>query len=491
MILLTFTTKPMEHQQKAIDKLSKTKVGALYMDMGTGKTRTALDIAVKKIKDGRADCILWLCPVSVKQAITEEIQKHIPSASYEILQPAHINNQDANIYIAGIESLSSSVRLNKTLLRLTETKRCFTVCDESSLIKNHQANRTLAVWRIGERSSYRFILSGTPLSNNEQDLYSQWYFLDKRILGYNSYYSFAANHLEFDPSIHGRIIRAHDTKHLVSKISPFVYQVRKEDCLDLPPKTYSTRYCDMEDKQEVLYNTTKERMLDSLEYKLKNYAIFDSHAILSLLTALQKVSSGLNRKGQPLFVNPSDNPKIKLLLETIDELPNDAKAIIWCKYTKEIEWVYEVLTKRGHKVSLLHGGINLKQRNHEIDKFKQDARFLVANKRCGAFGLNLQHCHYAIYLSNDFSWETRAQSEERIYRAGQVNNVHIIDLIMCSSVESMIMRALWSKENLVDHFRKEIDSKKNIRRVLDDQDWVHVVRENGTSAKLYKEKLNA
>jgi len=191
------------------------------MDMGTGKTLTALELGIRRLNAGRVDCILWLCPVSVRRTIAAEVDKHT-DAMWEIVRPRGIRNPDANVYIAGIESLSSSVSLNARLLELTQAKRCFLVCDESSLIKNPKARRTLAIWRLGERCPYRLILNGTPLSNNETDLYAQWYLLDPRILGYSSFYAFAANHLEYDPDRPGRVVKAHNVEYLTRKMQPYL-----------------------------------------------------------------------------------------------------------------------------------------------------------------------------------------------------------------------------------------------------------------------------
>ena len=152
--LLTFTTELMEHQVKAADKLQHVKVGALYMDMGTGKTRTALDLAVRRKKEKRVDCILWLCPVSVKRTIADEIEKHMASAVYELLGTSGVRNWAADIYIAGLESLSQSMSLEFVLLELVEKRKCFVIVDESSLVKNHLAKRTRAIWRLENALQY-------------------------------------------------------------------------------------------------------------------------------------------------------------------------------------------------------------------------------------------------------------------------------------------------------------------------------------------------
>lgn len=463
--MLTFTTSLMEHQAKAVDKLRHVKVGALYMDMGTGKTRTALDLAVRRKKEKRVDCILWLCPVSVKRTIADEIEKHLCGATYEMLETSGVKNWDADIYIAGLESLSQSISLEFALLELVEKRRCFVVVDESSLVKNHRARRTRAVWRLGERSQYKLILSGTPVSNNEQDLFSQWYFLDPRILGYTSFYSFAANHLEYDPRIPNRVVRAHDVDHLVAKMAPFIYQVRKDECLDLPPKSYSRRYCQLSERQFWEYEYTRDRFIEMME-RWDDWGWDISTVIFRMFSTLQKVVSGKTWDWKDLVDDPLEHPRIQLLIETIEDLPKDCKVIIWCKYTHEIDMIAQVLEGYGNEVAKLYGRMTVKQRERELDRFRGKADFLIANKRCGAFGLNLQHANYAIYYSNDFSWDSRRQSEDRIHRVGQNRNVHIIDFICENTIDERIYDSLMKKESLVDSFRREIDVQKDDKEAI-------------------------
>lgn len=448
----------MDHQQTAVEKLSRVKVGALYMDMGTGKTRTALELAVRRMQAGKCDCILWLCPVSVRRTIADEVTKHLAGAVVEMVRPNRVCGQ-ADIYIAGIESLSGSLSLNVRLLELVQAKRCFLVCDESSLIKNRHADRTVAVWRLAERCRYRLILNGTPLSNNERDLYSQWYVLDWRILGYSSFYSFAANHLEYDRDIPGRIVAAHDVDLLVRKMQPYLYQVRKSDCLDLPEKTYSRYYTGMSAKQFILYHETKAELLFDLDPNEDN-----STAIYKLFTALQRIVSGVDLEGKPLFA-PGYNPRLQLLDEIIEDIPGDAKVIIWCKYTHEVEAVAASL---GGGVSRLYGELTPKQRDAELAAFAGPNRFLVANKSLGAFGLNLQFARYAIFYDNDFSWATRAQAEDRIHRAGQTQQTHYVDIVCSGSIDDRIQQCLQRKGDLVEDFRAEIKrTGNNLGRWLD------------------------
>lgn len=468
--LLTFTTSLMEHQAKAVDKLRHVKVGALYMDMGTGKTRTALDLAVRRKKEKRVDCILWLCPVSVKRTIADEIEKHMAGAVYELLGTSGVRNWAADIYIAGLESLSQSMSLEFVLLDLVEKRRCFIVVDESSLVKNHMAKRTRSIWRLGERAQYKLILSGTPISNNEQDLYSQWYFLDPRILGYTSFYSFAANHLEYDPRIPGRVVRAHNVEHLVNKMAPFIYQVCKDECLELPPKSYSRRYCRLAYNQYLEYEHSKTRIFEIMD-RWDDWETHIPTLIFRLFATLQRIVSGKAWNWEDLFNDPLENPRVLLLQETVGDLPKGAKAIVWCKYTHEIDMVHSVLNQAGYETVKLYGEMSLKEREKALEQFKTSAEFLVANKRCGAFGLNLQFANYAIYYSNDFSWSTRSQSEDRIHRTGQTQNVHIVDLICENTIDERIYASLMNKEGLVESFKREIDKQKDKNHIDKEDIW--------------------
>lgn len=218
-------TKLYDHQKKAVEKLLKIKVGALYMEMGTGKTRTALELIAARYNAGKVNHILWLCPCSVKKTIERELIKHI-------------GNDLSMFTICGIETLSSSVKTNAKLLRLVKEKNVYLIVDESNLVKNHRAKRTQSITRLAEDCKYKLILNGTPISRNETDLFAQWFILDYRILGYKSFWSFAANHIEWDENVRGKVKKTLNVDYLVKKIAPYSYQVKKEECLDLPEKTY-------------------------------------------------------------------------------------------------------------------------------------------------------------------------------------------------------------------------------------------------------------
>lgn len=451
MTKLTFKTTMYEHQLKAVEKLIKIKVGALYMEQGTGKTRTTLELISRRLEKGKINHILWLCPCSVKKNLERDIEKHVEYNTFD------------NLTICGIETLSSSISTNIDLRLLVQNKNVYLIVDESNLIKNPLAYRTKNIIELSNYCKYKLILNGTPISRNEADLFAQWYVLDYRILGYKSYWSFAANHLEIDEKTK-RIVRTLNTDYLVQKIAPYTYQIKKNECLTLPPKTYETEYYNLTFEQQTHYDTVANDLLFEVD-EMKPETIY------RLFTGLQNVISGFRvittektLKTEPFFKNPLDNPRIQLLVNILDDISfDDCKIIIFCKYTLEITNIVEILNKKYSKDIAVpfNGTVSLKKRDENILKFQDNTRFLVANKTTAGYGLNLQFCNYVIYYNNDWDFATRSQSEDRVHRIGQNKNVHIVDICANYTLDKRILNCLQKKERLVDSFKREIDKNKN------------------------------
>lgn len=441
---MKLTTDLFPWQRAGVDKLIGIRVGALYMEMGTGKTRTALEIIQRRLDAGKLDHVLWLCPCSVKENLRDDIRKHSDGAL-------------AKIAVYGIESLSSSLTLYEKLIAYVSAGNTMLIVDESNLVKNPKAIRTRRITKLAQACRYRLILNGTPISRNEADLFAQWYLLDWRILGYRSFWSFAANHLEYDPEIPGKIRRTLNTDYLIEKIAPYSYQIKRDECFDLPDKLYTQVDTCMTAEQEEHYDEITDIMIMQLDERIPE-------TIYRMFAAAQAIISGLwveDRNGhfvtRPMFDDPMDNPRIRDLLDYIETLGNE-QAIIFCKYTHEIEAILSVMPDS----IPFYGKLNQRQRQANLDAFRAGKRFLIANKTCAGYGLNLQFCHHVIYFSNDWDWATRAQSEDRVYRLGQESKVTVCDICAAHSLDAKIMRCLTRKENLSDAIKRELDSANGI-----------------------------
>lgn len=441
--MMTLKTKLMQHQNVGVEKLLPLKIGALYMEMGTGKTRTALEIIARRYEKGKLDKVIWLCPYSVQDNLKADLDKH--SDGWEKI-----------IHVSGIESLSSSVRLYSDLLE-SITHKTMLVVDESNLVKNGLAIRSRRIVSLAESCKYRMILNGTPISRNETDLFNQWYILDWRVLGYQSYYAFAANHVEYDEVTH-RIRRTLNTDYLVDKIAPYSYQVKRSECMDIPNKEYSIWHWDMTSDQEAEYARVADILLMDVDELLPS-------TIYRMFSGLQAVISGryVNVDTEhfttaPMFQKIDDNPHIKALNQLLQYHIGEDKAIIFCKYTHEIDDVLTLLKREYGTQSAvsMYGEDSLKERQSNIDSFRTTSQFLVANKSCAGYGLNLQFCHNIVYYSNDWDYSTRIQSEDRVHRLGQLETVNIYDMVCNESLDVRIVACLQRKEMLLDSIKNDL-----------------------------------
>lgn len=468
------TTDLKPWQNTAVDKLKPTRVGGLFMEMGTGKTRTIIEIV--KQRSHKIDRVVWFCPISLKDTVRLEILKHTDCEDIYQFDDKTIAEiiPDVRWVIVGLESLSSSNRVTFAVKELI-TEKTFVILDESSYIKGHKAKRTERATFLTEKAKYRFVLTGTPLSQGVEDLFSQMKFLSPKILGYRSWYTFARNHLEYSEKHPGLIVASHDTDQLAAKIAPYVYQVTKAECMELPGKKYRAKYCSLTSEQMYAYQMAKDKMLFEIDFDEE----FKPYTIFRLYGALQQISSGfwnkricsrgqLDPDDKYEFLTFQDN-RFDTLFDIIENIPGGEKIIIWAKFRYDINRIVSGLREKyGSKsVAVFTGDTKIKDRQAEVDKFKSSARFFVATQSCGGHGLTLNEAGYVIFYSNSFKYSERLQAEDRCHRMGQDKVVQYIDIIS-SGIDEKIWNSLSKKENVAESFRHEVDAVKSDKAKLKD-----------------------
>lgn len=465
--IATFSARtPLLSQQvDAVTKLLPAKVGALFMEMGTGKSRTAIELV--RLRQSKISNVIWFCPVALKETVRFEINKHTDAVDSDI----HVFNDKTSTrtipkalwYVVGIESVSSSNRVALTVNGLID-ENSLVIVDESSYIKGHRSMRTQRITRYAERARYRLILTGTPISQGVVDLYAQMRFLSPKILGYSSFYSFANNHLEYSEKFPGMIVRSHNTGWIAAKIKPYVYQVTKAECLDLPDKLYESRYCSLSAHQQELYRKAKEEILSDIDYD-----DFKSCTIFRLFTALQQISCGFwNRhwkdredNNQTTFIELKHN-RLDTLIDAVTSIPDTEKVIIWAKYRYDIREINAALVELFgvDSCALFYGDINEKNRAGEVAKFRGPARFMISTPSCGGVGQTWNDAHYVIFYNNGFKYSERIQAEDRCHRIGQEHKVVYIDIWSDAGIDGRISSALDAKSNVVEQFKNEVDKVK-------------------------------
>ena len=458
------TTSLLPHQGDAVAKVLPSRVSGLFMEMGTGKTRTSIELA--KIRAHRIDRVVWCCPVSLKETIRQEILRHTDCRDVYVFddktRPGSL--PDDRWYVVGLESLSNSSRVTLAL-RQAITDRTMVVVDESSYIKGHDSRRTKRITLLASHARYRMILTGTPLSQGVVDLYAQMSFLSPKILGYNSFYAFANNHLEYSDKFPGMIVRSHNLKYLAAKIAPYVYQVAKAECLTLPEKLYETRYLQLTREQRGAYEQAKEEILLDLEPD-----DFDSITIFRLFTALQSIVCGFWTREGELITLP--HRRLDALTTVIRDIPGPEPVVIWSKFRYCLDQIVGALGGEygAEAVARFHGGLSEKQRAAELERFRGGARFLVATQSAGGHGLTLTEAAHAVFYADGFKYSERIQAEDRIHRIGQNRPVTYMDIHCSGTIDDRISAALGEKGSTLEKFRTAVQK----------------LRKNGTKADLRK-----
>ena len=267
-----------------------------------------------------------------------------------------------------------------------------------------------------------------------------------------SFWSFAANHLEYDPVIPGKVRRTLNTDYLVEKIAPYTYQVSRDECFRLPDRHYYERGVQMTAAQERHYDEITSAMIEQLDEQVPSTIYRMFAAAQAVISGLCVEDDGRHFRTRPMFKTPAENPRIRELISITDTLDDGEQAIIFCKYVHEIEAILQLLPG----AVPFYGRQSQRARQSSLEAFRAGARFLVANKTCAGYGLNLQFCHNVIYYSNDWDWATRVQSEDRVYRLGQDRQVTVWDIFAYDSLDVKILRCLARKEGLSDAVKREL-----------------------------------
>jgi SNF2 family DNA or RNA helicase len=481
------TTDLLPHQVEAVSKMLPSRVGALFMEMGTGKSRSVIELG--KLRAEKIDRAVWFCPVSLKETVKHEILKHTNLEKGDV----YIFNDktdsksvphDKAWYIVGIESMSASNRVVFAVHKLV-TEHTFCILDESSYIKNHRALRTERITYICQRAKYRMILTGTPLSQGVVDLFSQMKFLSPKILGYTRFGSFEANHLEYSERFPGMIVRAHNTELLAKKMKPYVYQVTKEECLELPGKGYSVKYVSMTPEQRYMYESAKMEILEELDVCgdewLNSIVIFRLFSVLQSIVCGQwnrtinwkEYIEGRGKKERKTEKINLPHQRLEMLGNILAEVPEKEQVLIWAKYRFSILEIAEFLEESYGKNSyaLYYGDLSEKNREKELVKFREESRFLVATQSCGGHGLNLTEASTAVFYSDTFSLAQRLQAEDRIHRIGQTRPVRYIGIYCVDSIDERIQKSLEGKKSVLQSFREEVEraresGKESLKRLV-------------------------
>ena len=459
-----FKTKPYAHQLTALEKSWNKESYAYFMEMGTGKTKVLIDNMAMLYDKGKVDGALIIAPKGVIGTwYNQEIPTHLPDhiENVSVLWQANItkgqqeklnellkSSDKLHILIMNVEALSTSKGTDfaESFLR---THNTIMAIDESTTIKNSSAKRTKNILKLAPQSKYRRIMTGSPITKNPLDLYSQCEFLSSWLLDFASFYAFRNRYAEMK-TIHaqGRSIQVvnffKNIGELSEKLKGFSYRVLKEDCLDLPDKIYVKRNVALTEEQSKLYKQMKTMALAILNGKQTTTV-----TVLTQLMRLHQITCGHFTADDGSTQNIKSN-RINELMNVLEEV--EGKAIIWANYQKDMFEIKKAIEKEYGEGSVVdyYGLTPQEDRQPNIKRFQEDpeCRFFVGTPQTGGYGITLTQANTVVYYSNGYDLEKRLQSEDRAHRIGQKKSVTYVDLMADDTVDEKIVKALRKKINI-------------------------------------------
>ena len=463
-----FKTVPYAHQITALEKSWNKENYAYFMEMGTGKSKVLIDNMSMLYDNGKINGALILAPKGVyRNWQRQEIPTHLPNhiedftvawtptpnkLEKELLDSILKDPKDLtlDIFLMNIEALHTT-KGARFAERFLNGHRALVVIDESTTIKNPKAIRTKNALKLSTLAKYRRILTGSPVTRDPIDLYSQCEFLDPAILGHASYYSFKNRYtvqVRTNVGTHtfNKVVGYKNLGELSGLLDSYSYRVLKEDCLDLPEKIYTKRQVDLTDEQKKAYREMKEYALTLFE----DGSVLSASTVMTQLLRLHQISCGhlITESGETKIFK---NNRITELMDILEEV--DGKVIIWANYRQDIRTIYDTISKKYGKetVATYYGDTPDEERQGIVQKFQDkdsSLRYFVGNQQTAGYGLTLTAAKTVVYYSNNYDLEKRIQSEDRAHRIGQKSNVTYIDLIAEKTVDERIVKALRNKINI-------------------------------------------
>jgi SNF2 family DNA or RNA helicase len=459
-----FRLKPYKHQLTALEKSWNKQNYAYFMEMGTGKTKVLIDNMSMLYDKGKIDGALIIAPKGVvKTWYEQELPAHLPEhiENVTILWQSNITKSQQekldslfeietalHILVMNVEAFSTDKGV-KFAAKFLNSHKTLMAVDESTTVKTPTAKRTKNIIDLGKYAKYKRILTGSPVTKNPLDLYSQCEFLDPYLLDFTSYYAFRNRYAEMKTMhIRGRSIQVvnefKNLGELSDTLGNFSYRVLKEDCLDLPDKIFTKRHISLTPDQFKVYQQMKKQAIAVLNGKVTS-----TMTVLTQLMRLHQITCG-HFTADDGTTQLLPNNRISELMNILEE--TEGKAIIWANYQRDVNQIIQAIVKEYGEESVVdyYGLTPQDDRQENIKKFQNgdECRFLVGTPQTGGYGITLTKANTVIYFSNGYDLEKRLQSEDRAHRIGQKKAVTYIDIICEDTVDEKIVKALREKINI-------------------------------------------
>ena len=452
-----FKTKPYEHQIEAFNYGLQNDKWLLGDEMGCGKTKQSIDIAIaKKLQKGYKHCLI-ICGVNgLKWNWQNEVSIHSNESAYILGQrlksgKLKVDGNQAKIedlknldkindyfLITNVEALRSE-ELNNLLVKYCKNKTIgMIVVDEvHKCLKNVQSQQGKALLKL--QAETMIAMTGTPLMNTPLDLYGilKW-------LGYekHAFYSFKKHHCVMGGFGGYEILGYKHLNELEERLKEIMLRRRKQDVLDLPEKVYIDEYVEMSARQKQIYNeVTSEIKMNIDQIKIA------PNPLASLIRMRQATGyTGI------LSSTIQESAKLDRMEELVEEaVQNGNKVVIFSNWTQMTTPIYERLAKN-YKGLLITGDTKDEVRQDYVDKFQNNKSINFICGTIGAMGTGLTLSAGTVEIFMDEPWNraNKEQAEDRAHRIGQNNNLTIYTLLCRDTIDEKIHELVYKKGAMAD-----------------------------------------
>jgi len=451
--LNVLSTPLYEYQEEGVLHLAFGRRAMLADDMGLGKTVQAIAAAalLKQLRD--IQHVLVVCPASLKHQWAREIRR-FTSLSVQVIEGNPIQRRDLYRDLQFFNIMNYEL-VHYDEEELMRRKFDLIVLDEAQRIKNWRTKTADRIKRL--RSPYGFVLTGTPLENRLDELYSIFQFIDPTILGPLWRFNERYYETERRPSGSYKVLGHKNLDELRRRIGPYVLRrVREEVLLDLPERIDSNFFVEMTDPQWDAYYEYERRVAKLMAQARRRPLTPDEHKILlGCLVKMRLICNALALHDPE--IKPQDcektAPKLRELREILDEeiASNGHKAILFSQWTRMLALTEPILEQLDLGWVKLTGDVPTKKRGALIEQFFEDPQCKVfLSSDAGGVGLNLQAASMVVNLDLPWNPAVLAQRIARAHRHGQPHTVNVVNLIAQGTIEERILDTLAAKRAVFD-----------------------------------------
>jgi len=482
---------PFDHQKESMWFASVLDQAMGLLDTGCGKTRLAVDAMCYRHLKSAVDRVLVVAPNSIHKQWVNEIERFatVPNLDIRVIrgtkpQRLRILNQPMEpgrltIVLVHYEAL----RVLRQELKALDCQ--MTICDETTVFKNHKSKIAKSLKKITEDCTFKLGLTGTPIWNRPRDIYSQYQWIDPFWFGV-SFVIFKNSFLVYDDEAIGAGANKMTAYKNLEEMSRRLYSIgiryKKEECIKgLPPQVFETRRVEMTPEQKKLYAQAKEEFIIFIEQAEQQglpRAVVIQNALVRMLR-LQQICCGhtTDENGDTIYI-PTNKPKeVEFVLDEMMGEP-DRKVVIWCRFIPDLLLLYKTLSPL-YRCAKFYGGMKPEAKDAVLTEFCGKRRpddswelgptqVLIAQTRTGGVGLDLWQASVNLFYSSEWSWGLRKQDQDRTFRNGsQIHkSITYFDIIGADSIEERILDVLRSKKELSDVIMEVKDLKTLLGRSM-------------------------